>query len=291
MVHTENLNLTTAIFDNGVRQTYFSGSYLELRDRPASVAQPDFYERLDFFSDKRLNLTTMTTTEFAGLKLNGLLDCQKIQANIISVLGGEITNIGYPAFSHSAAPKSYVDSRAPDWLTAIGTTQASVKLGGFENDMTNKRIINVATPTASTDAATKAYADSLVVNLANLTSIVNKLSTAPASDNANFWNSLRREKTGTTTTLVFLYYIPTAYIVGGTATKITLSGVEYYMPRLTHSTITIDPTFTFATSPLSTGAAGYEVILPGASSTDTTAWRQFLLNNISSAGFVWRRFS
>jgi hypothetical protein len=30
VVHTENLNLTTAIFDNGARQTYFSGSYLEL---------------------------------------------------------------------------------------------------------------------------------------------------------------------------------------------------------------------------------------------------------------------
>ena len=33
VVHTENLNLTTAIFDNnGVRQTYFSGSYNELCD-------------------------------------------------------------------------------------------------------------------------------------------------------------------------------------------------------------------------------------------------------------------
>jgi hypothetical protein len=58
VVHTENLNLTTAIFDNGVRQTYFSGSYLELRDRPASVGQPDFYEQLDFFSNKLVSLTT-----------------------------------------------------------------------------------------------------------------------------------------------------------------------------------------------------------------------------------------
>jgi hypothetical protein len=161
LVHTNFINCTTAVFDDGVRQTYFSGSYNELRDRPASVGQPDYYDRLDFFSDKRLSLTTMSTTEFSGLKLNGLLDCQKIQVNILSVLGGEITNIGYPDFSHSATPKSYVDSRAPSWLTDIGSTQASIKLGGFENNMSNKRITNVASPTASTDAATKAYVDAL----------------------------------------------------------------------------------------------------------------------------------
>jgi hypothetical protein len=103
----------------------------------------------------------MTTTEFSGLKLNGLLDCQKIQVNILSVLGGEITNIGYPDFSHSATPKSYVDYRAPAWLTDIGSTQVSIKLSGFDNDMGSKRIRNVATPTASTDAATKAYVDTL----------------------------------------------------------------------------------------------------------------------------------
>ena len=42
VVRTENPNLTTAIFDNGVRQTYFSGSYNELRDRHASAGQPDY---------------------------------------------------------------------------------------------------------------------------------------------------------------------------------------------------------------------------------------------------------
>jgi hypothetical protein len=107
----------------------------------------------------------MTTNDFSGLKLNGLLDCQKIQVNILSVLGGEITNIGYPDFSHSATPKSYVDSRAPAWLTNIGSTQASIQLGGFENDMSNKRIINVATPIASTDAATKVYVDLLKTDI------------------------------------------------------------------------------------------------------------------------------
>jgi hypothetical protein len=158
--------------------------------------------------------------------------------------------------------------------------------------MGSKRILNVATPTASTDAATKAYVDNLQTTITSLTSIVNKLSTAPASGNVNFWNSLRREKAGSGTTLAFLYYIPTAYIVGGTgATVYVISGVEYYLPLLQHSTITIDPTFSFSSLPLSSSNPGYQVFLPGASSTDTTAWRQVLLDRIKDAGFVWRRFS
>ena len=44
VVHTENLNLTTAIFDNGARHTYFSGSYNELRDKP------EYFDQIDFFS-------------------------------------------------------------------------------------------------------------------------------------------------------------------------------------------------------------------------------------------------
>jgi hypothetical protein len=102
------------------------------------------------------------------LKLNGLLDCQKIKVNILSVLGGEITNIGYPDFSHSVTPKSYVDSRAPAWLTNIGSTQESIKLGGFESDMSNKRIRNVAKPIASTDVVTKAYVDLLKADIEKL---------------------------------------------------------------------------------------------------------------------------
>ncbi len=76
MVHTENLNLTTTIFDNGAGQTYFFESHNELRDMPASVGQPDIYERLDFFPDKRLILTTQANyissfihSEFHGYML------------------------------------------------------------------------------------------------------------------------------------------------------------------------------------------------------------------------------
>ena len=207
------------------------------------------------------------------MKLNDLLDCQKIQVSIRSILGGEITNIGYPDFSHSATTKSYVDSRAPACLTNIGSMQASIKLGGFENnDMSNKRIINVATPTASTDVATKASVDNLQTTIFYLTSIVNKISTAPAFENTLFWDSFRREKAGSGTTLVFLCFIPTAYILGGTGAAVyNLSGVEYYLPMLQHSNITVDPTFTFHSLPLSSSISGYQVFLPGSSSSDTTA--------------------
>ncbi len=53
-------------------------------------------------------------------------------------------------------------------MTAIGSTQASIKLSGFDNDMGSKRIFNVATPPASTDAATKAYVDLLKADVEKL---------------------------------------------------------------------------------------------------------------------------
>ncbi len=77
-----------------------------------------------------------------------------MQVNNFWVLGGEIVNIGNPDSSHSAVPICYVDSRAAPWLTDIGSSQTSVKLGGFDNYMGSKRILNVATPTASTATAT-----------------------------------------------------------------------------------------------------------------------------------------
>jgi hypothetical protein len=135
--------MTTAIFDNNNRQTYFSGSYLELRDRPSIVGLPEYYTRLDFFSDKRLSLTTYENNPSTyGLLLNGTFDCQRMLVNELSVRGGEITNISAPLFSHSATPKSYVDSRAPAWLSAIGTTQASVNLSGFNKDLTWSHILS-----------------------------------------------------------------------------------------------------------------------------------------------------
>jgi hypothetical protein len=42
VVHTNFLNCTTSFFDDGIRQTYFSGSYNELRDRPAQPDNPTF---------------------------------------------------------------------------------------------------------------------------------------------------------------------------------------------------------------------------------------------------------
>jgi hypothetical protein len=132
----------------------------------------------------------------------------------------------------------------------------------------------------------------LKTDLTALTSLVNKLSTAPAFDNVNFWNSLRREQAGSGSSLTFLYYIPTAYIVGGTGGRVfVLDGVEYFLPRLTTSSTTIDPTFTFSNLNFSGSNPGFKVTLPGTASTDTPAWRQFLLNSLRGVGYVWHRFS
>jgi hypothetical protein len=71
------------------------------------------YDCQDFFSAKRVSLTTFHTFQYSGLQINGIVDVQIIQVNLLSVLGVEILNIGMSEFSHAASPKSYVDSRAP----------------------------------------------------------------------------------------------------------------------------------------------------------------------------------
>jgi len=99
--------------------------------------------------------------------------------------------------------------------------------------MGSKRILNVATPTASTDAATKAYVNNLVSTIASLTSIVNKPSTAPASGNINFWSSLRRENSGCGTTLAFfITFQPRIQDREGQAVCVTTKGkFKFCLPR------------------------------------------------------------
>jgi hypothetical protein len=179
----------------------------------------------------------------------------------------------------------------PAW---ISSSQSAINLSGFNNDMGSKRLLNVGTPTANTDAATKAYVDNLQTTITSLTSIVDKLSRAPAANYTNFWNSLRRLRTGVfdhSSHSGYMYFIPIAYIVGDSSpTIVTFSGVDYYIPRLTASSISIDPVFDWGVTPYGTWVAGYTVYNPGSPSTDPVEWRQVLLNGIRNAGFIWRRF-
>ena len=50
----------------------------------------------------------------------------------------------------------------------VSSTQYVINLSGFNNDMGSKRILNVATPTMGTDAATKANVDFLKADIAKL---------------------------------------------------------------------------------------------------------------------------
>ena len=82
-----------------------------------------------------------------------------------------------------------------------------------------------------------------------------------------------------------MYYILTAYIVGDNfPTIITLSGVDYYMPRLMASSISVYPAFSFGVTPLGTWGASYTVYSPGSSSIDPIERRQYLLDNMSVRG-------
>ncbi len=89
-----------------------------------------------------------------------------------------------------------------------------------------------------------------------------------------------------------MYFIPTAYIVGDLSpTRITLFGVDYYMPELNPNSVSIEPAFRFGVVPYDTRYPGCTVYNPGSSSPEPVEWRQALLNGIKNAGFTWRRFS
>jgi hypothetical protein len=87
----------------------------------------------------------------------------------VSLNSQKITNLATPTLTTDAANKSYVDgktwtaSQITDFTSAVtafrldqfATPSANVSIGGF-------KITNLGTPTASADAATKAYVDSAI---------------------------------------------------------------------------------------------------------------------------------
>ncbi len=153
----------------------------------------------------------------------------------------------------------------------------------------------VVNPIASDVTTLKADVAKLKTDYAALLSIVNKLSMAPAANNTTFWNSLRRLRYGVydySSDNGYMYFIPTAYIVGDLSpTIITLSGVDYYSPELKPNFVSIEPAVSFGVVPYGTRYAWYTVYNPGSSSPEPVEWRQALLNGIENAGFIWRRFS
>jgi hypothetical protein len=286
VVHTENLNLTTAIFDNGVRQTYFSGSYNELRDKPTISGG---------------TWTTLTekpewTTKFSYSNIGPLMH-PTTSTNLDVVISDSMTPMLTSTYNIGQDRLRWLHIFSDNVVcNAIRFAQPGSYSSG--TDFTAERLIyneNLIDLTSADCEVLKTDVAKLKTDYAALLSIVNKLSTAPVANNTTFWNSLRRERLGTydgSSNDVYMYYIPTAYIVGDSSpTKITLSGVDYYMPRLTASSISIDPTFAFGVTPLSTSGAGYTVYSPGSTSTDPIEWRQVLLNSIKNTGFIWRRFS
>jgi len=286
VVHTENLNLTTAIFDNGVRQTYFSGSYNELRDKPT----------ISGGTWSTLTEKPEWTTKFSYSNIGPLMH-PTTSTNLDVVISDSMTPMLTSTYNIGQDRLRWLHLFSDNVVcNAIRFAQPGSYSSG--TDFTAERLIyneNLIDLTSADCEVLKTDVAKLKTDYTALLSIVNKLSTAPAANNTTFWNSLRRERLGTydgSSNDVYMYYIPTAYIVGDSSpTKITLSGVDYYMPRLTASSISIDPTFAFGVTPLSTSGAGYTVYSPGSTSTDPIEWRQVLLNSIKNAGFVWRRFS
>jgi hypothetical protein len=249
VVHTENLNLTSAIFDNGVRQTYFTGSYNELRDRPTcSSTWSTLAEKPEW------------TTKIAYSNIGPLMH-STAPTNLDFVMSDSITPMLTSTYNKGQDRLRWLHLLS-DIVVCNAIRFAQPESYASGTDFTAKRLIyneNLIDLTSLDCELLKTDVAKLKTDYATLLSIVNRLPTAPATNNTTFWNSQRRERLGIydgSSNDVYMYYNPTAYIVGNSSpTKITLSGVDYYRPRLTSSSISIDPTFAVGFTPLSTSGA------------------------------------
>jgi hypothetical protein len=160
--------------------------------------------------------------------------------------GFKLTNLGTPTTSTDASTKAYVDSQitalvggAPGTLdtlneiaTAInnnGSFATSVVLRDGTQAMTGalamgtNKITGLGTPTASTDAATKAYADSIVATApSNLTGVITSVGAATSIGS----------QTGTGNTFV-VSSSPTITSTNATSVSITAKGSASQTANLT----------------------------------------------------------
>jgi hypothetical protein len=187
VVHTANLNLTTAIFDNGVRQTYFSGSYNELRDRPTGggtwstlAEKPEWTTKISYSNIGPLMHPTTST------------NLNVVMSDLITPMFTSTYNLGQDRlrwlhlFSDNVVCNA-IRFAQPGLYTTI-------------TDFTAERLIyneNLIDLTSADCELLKTDVAKLKTEYAALLSIVNKLSTAPAANNTTFWNSLRRERLAT----------------------------------------------------------------------------------------------
>jgi hypothetical protein len=125
-VHTENPNLTPAIFDNGVRQTYFSGSCNELHDLPtiptAGCSIPSWVK------------DTHNLVALSGFNKDlGWFDL----LNRTSWVSSTQSPISLSGFNKDLA---WTDVQTK--LSLITTSQSSIILSGFNRDLTWSQLLS-----------------------------------------------------------------------------------------------------------------------------------------------------
>jgi hypothetical protein len=237
------------IFDNGT--TTFTGSYSELRDKPANSSvgtwstlaeNPEWTAKMSYSNIEPL-MYPATSTNLAV-----------VVSDSITPMFTRTYNIGQDQlrwkhiFSDNVVCETIWFSQPGSYTTGIDLTAERIIYNEERIDLYSvdcellkanaplyalKTVINSI---ASDFTTLKTDVAKLKTDYAALLSIVNKLSMAPTTTNTTFWNSLRRERSEVydySSDSIYMYFIPTAYIVGDNfPTKITLSGVDYYMSRL-----------------------------------------------------------
>ncbi len=149
---------------------------------------PDYTDRIDFFSDKRLNIIAYPNiaafpsgivgpTTF-GLELNGTLRALRLMTNVLTMLGSPINNVGKPEVGSDAATKSYVDDELSSLYDAVNAQVNSTVTNKLKFivatsiDLQNGLINNLRDPVADHHPTTKLYVDALVDEIQTLLGFV-----------------------------------------------------------------------------------------------------------------------
>ena len=184
MVHTNFLNCTTTVFDDGVRQTHFSGSCNELRDKLTNSGGTwstltDKYDWTSMISYSNIGSLMHTTTP---------TNVDVVVSDSVATMFTSTYNIGQDRlrwlnlFSDNVVCNAIRFAQPGSYAT--GTDLIAERLIYNENRIdVNSRdceLLKADVTTLKTDVA------ELKTDYLALLSLVNKLSTAPAANNTIF---------------------------------------------------------------------------------------------------------
>lgn len=137
--------------------------------------QTDVKSGADYGARYELLLCGGSSDSASSIHLSGLSSSRNIKfnANTFNFTGGRLSQVGTPGTDNDAANKKYVDDAFGELETEIANTAAAnlpLKGGTMSGDidLDGHLLLNIGTPQADGDAATKGYVDNKTTGLLSL---------------------------------------------------------------------------------------------------------------------------